>query len=226
MFLVFAVILRQVDWRTGLWFGSAKKIRAALREKIGLRTIQDSVRRLSKLGYLKSFHKNGARENYTIAVDRYPISMGKWAGHRLDALAMTNSNAPVYVADAPDTDSAESAAIAGDAPLMAAQAAFDLFSDGAYGDMDGDEKTALQMVLWTIYRAAAAKNKPTIPTTLGYYEATRANLMEQHEHGGWENVLDTVDAKFDAHAFGFVGANNPALLEWLTEKRQELWCLE
>ena len=100
--------------------------------------------------------------------------------------------------------------------LAAAQAALKMFSEKSWGDMDADEQTGLQMVLWVLYRAAVAGE---VPRTVDYYSQARSNFLEQHEIG-WEQILETAEEKFDMHAYAFVEAENPPLLNWLMEKRQ------
>jgi hypothetical protein len=223
MLSVFLVILRQADYETGMWRGCAKRLYQALGEQIELRVIKHALRRLFKDGYLKSFRKPGSRKNYLVAINKYAIRFGKWNGYRLNAAATHDPNAPVYVQVQEPAERTHPSASQNDG-LAAAQAAFDLFSGQAYGDMGSDPLTALRMVLWTIYRAAVVKENPLIPPSLAYYEATRANFMEQHEIG-WEQVLETAEAKFEKHAYEFIQSESPALLDWLVNQREEVAAL-
>src|SRR6266478_6354638 len=59
MWGVYSVILRQLNFDTGIWRGTAYKICAAWGDRIPLRTIQENLRNLCDAHYVKSFHVQG-----------------------------------------------------------------------------------------------------------------------------------------------------------------------
>jgi hypothetical protein len=94
---VLCIVLRQVDYKTGIWKGSAARVAAALGGKVKLRTVQDALQSLQESGHLKSFHRRGQRHNYLVAIPGYAVRSGKWAGYTLDAERTTDPKRPVYV---------------------------------------------------------------------------------------------------------------------------------
>jgi hypothetical protein len=96
MWGIYSVILRQLNFDTGIWRGTAYKICAAWGDRIPLRTIQENLRNLCDAGYVKSFHVQGQRGGYVIAVEGYRIRFGPKEGHILNAMATTDPNYPVY----------------------------------------------------------------------------------------------------------------------------------
>jgi hypothetical protein len=96
MWGVYSVILRQLNFDTGIWRGTAYKICAAWGDRIPLRTIQENLRNLCDAHYVKSFHVQGQRGGYVIAVEGYRIRFGTKEGHILNAMATTDPNNPVY----------------------------------------------------------------------------------------------------------------------------------
>ncbi len=99
MFCVYTMILKQVDYETGIASESGDKIAAGWGEQIPLRTAQKNMKLLEEGGYIKSFHQKGKRGNYPIAIYNYPIRYGTWKGYRLDALATIDPKRPVYRKD-------------------------------------------------------------------------------------------------------------------------------
>jgi hypothetical protein len=96
MWGVYGVLLRQVDFETGVWRGTAYKISAAWNEHLELRTVQRTLARLED-GYIKAFRNpNGQRGGYYILLHNYRIRFGPMAGHYLDALATTDPKDPIY----------------------------------------------------------------------------------------------------------------------------------
>jgi hypothetical protein len=98
-FCVLAMLLRQVDFNTGIWTGSAYRIQVGLGFQLNLRTIQDVMKSLVEKGVIKSFHRKGQRNDYQVAIDDYHVRFGKWQGYRLDAGATTDPYHPVYRTD-------------------------------------------------------------------------------------------------------------------------------
>jgi hypothetical protein len=96
MWGVYGVLLRQVDFETGIWRGTAYKISVAWNDHLELRTVQRTLTRLEN-GYIKAFRNpNGQRGGYHILLHNYRIRFGSLAGHYLDALATTDPKHPVY----------------------------------------------------------------------------------------------------------------------------------
>jgi hypothetical protein len=62
------------DYRTGVAFGSAEKVRALCPRDTSLRTVQRSLDRLEKIGWIKRFRTPGARGNYPILVGKYFVT--------------------------------------------------------------------------------------------------------------------------------------------------------
>lgn len=97
MLCVYTMILRQVDFETGVWHGSAYRICDGWGWQIKHRTAQDSMKKLCDAGYLKSFHISGSRNDYAVLVHGYKVRFGKWRGHKLDAEATKDWRIPVFV---------------------------------------------------------------------------------------------------------------------------------
>jgi hypothetical protein len=99
MWCVYMIVLRQCDFETGIWRGTAYKIHAALGGQMHLRTVQNTFKALCDAGYLRSFHVRNERGNYPVLIDRYPVRFGKHKGYRVNAAATVDPNAPVYQRD-------------------------------------------------------------------------------------------------------------------------------
>jgi hypothetical protein len=96
MWGVYGVLLRQVDFETGVWRGTAYKITAAWNEHLELRTVQRTLARLEE-GYIKMFRNpRGQRGGYYILLNNYRIRFGRMAGHYLDALSTADPRNPIY----------------------------------------------------------------------------------------------------------------------------------
>jgi hypothetical protein len=108
---VFTVILFQVDFKTGIWSGSAPRIVAAAPRGATLRGVQRVISRLAKIGFLKVFHQHGRRGNYKVLIHKYEPQSGALMGRRLNALISGCWWNPVYesCAETDTEDSAEAA---------------------------------------------------------------------------------------------------------------------
>jgi hypothetical protein len=95
---VFLVILLQANFETGIWRGSAARLRAAAPRGATLRDVQRSLERLRKIGFIKVFHVRGQRGNYSCLINRYQPEFGALRGKRLNADASTSWKSPVYEA--------------------------------------------------------------------------------------------------------------------------------
>ena len=93
---VFLILLEQCDYQTGMWKGSAPKVQCGIAEAIPRRTIQSHLETLAEAGYIKSFHQQGKRGNYFVAICDYRVRIGQHAGMLLEANATTDPSHPVY----------------------------------------------------------------------------------------------------------------------------------
>jgi hypothetical protein len=98
-YATYSIILRQANWETGIWVGSAEKVRTACNLSMSLRTIQRAIQSLEQANYLRDFRKPGERGNRPVAIHRYSVRFGAHKGERLDALSTTDPSAPVFEAD-------------------------------------------------------------------------------------------------------------------------------
>jgi hypothetical protein len=95
-FCVYSMLLRHLDFETGIWTGSAYWIYVGWGGQLSHRTIQDSLKRLGDKGLIKSFHRRGQRNDYAVAIHNYHVRFGKWKGCKLDASATTDPRQPFY----------------------------------------------------------------------------------------------------------------------------------
>ena len=97
---VYYVILRQCDWKTGIWKGSAAKIVAAYGFSPDLRDVQRSMHRLREIqmiNYRDGRGQNrGKRGNYPVLIHHYKPQKGAYSGMRLNAFAPGSLEHPVY----------------------------------------------------------------------------------------------------------------------------------
>jgi len=101
------------------------------------------------------------------------------------------------------------------APVAAIKDAYKIFCQ----EMNPD--TALDVVLWILYRAASVKSGAQIPQSAEYYRQAKDNLIYQHEHD-WERLIEDAERKFCKHAYFFVEEKNPELIAWLKGRAQEI----
>lgn len=97
---VYLILHLQCDFRTGIWIGSAEKIRVACPRSTTIRAIQKSISRLRKIGFVKTFSTRGKRGNYPLILDKYVVQSGALTGRRLNASLTTDWRRPVYEAGA------------------------------------------------------------------------------------------------------------------------------
>src|SRR5260370_14267118 len=102
-----------------------------------------------------------------------------------------------------------------DAASLAARNAFDTFCQ------EMEERSAFDMVLWILYRAASIKSGAQIPRSVEYYREAKDNLIGQHDYD-WEAITDSAEDKFNKHAYRLVEAKSPDLLAWLKDKARQL----
>jgi hypothetical protein len=106
-FCVYSMLLRQADFDTGIWTGSASYICIGWGRQLNQRTVQHRLKQLAEKGLIKSFHRRGQRSDYAVAIHNYRVRYGKWKGYKLDASATTDSRHPVYRPDCEPTTISE-----------------------------------------------------------------------------------------------------------------------
>jgi hypothetical protein len=103
--LTYILLLRQVDFETGIWNGCGKKLELALDGQLSGRTMLRTLEELEEKGYVKRFpKKKGARGNYPVLIHKYPVRFGPQDGRRLNALKTTDLKNPVYERDGQNPD--------------------------------------------------------------------------------------------------------------------------
>jgi hypothetical protein len=93
---VYTVIHWQADFKTGVWRGSAPKIHATGPRGASLRDIQRSIQTLTRIGFLRTFHKHGQRGNYPAIISKFQPLSGALRGKRLNAVKSDDWRRPVY----------------------------------------------------------------------------------------------------------------------------------
>ncbi len=93
---LYAVILLQVDFRSGIWWGSAPRLQAAAPRGISLRDVQRGLQNLNEIRFLRPFHEHGARGNYPVLIDKYDVKIGALKGKRLNAWKSESWQRPFY----------------------------------------------------------------------------------------------------------------------------------
>ena len=191
------------DKRTGLFSST----------QYGVLSAEEWAQRYPHVCLAESSHQNGtgAGPDCGNPADKY----GGRRQHPVLKMGMTSPQNGTYSAE--ENSVKENRKIDTADPLSAARAAYNLFCREGYGDMDPEEQTAFQMIVWTLYRAVAAGQ---IPRTAAYYIESRDNFLEQNV--GWYNILETAEDKFHKHAADFVHARCPDLTRWLHEKACEM----
>ena len=93
---LYVIVHLQADFRTGIWWGSAPKLHASAPAGTSLREVQRGLQRLAKIGFLRPFHKHGARGNYPVLINKYDIKVGALKGKRLNAWESESWKNPRY----------------------------------------------------------------------------------------------------------------------------------
>jgi hypothetical protein len=161
MWCVYSMLLRQVDFETGIWRGTAYRIQHAWNFQIPERTVQAALKRLCESGRLKSFHVKGDKKDYPVAIHGYKIRYGKWAGHLMDAGATANPKSPVYVRPENGQDSPQD-----DRIVTAAT------------PQDDRRNTAARPY-------ANARNTPDVPDSPDVLEIPESTKPSNHSTDGW-----------------------------------------
>ena len=98
-FCCYSLMLKQVNYETGIWRGSAEKIRVACNGGMAERTIQRAIQELEEAKYIRDFRRQGERGNKPIALHGYSVRFGPHKGQRLNALSTIDPHTPVYEPD-------------------------------------------------------------------------------------------------------------------------------
>jgi hypothetical protein len=93
---IYTAIHWQADFKTGIWWGSAPKLHAIGPTGFSLRSVQRSIEKLTRIGFLKPFHKHGQRGNYPVLINKYLPLSGALRNFRLNAAASADWRSPKY----------------------------------------------------------------------------------------------------------------------------------
>lgn len=107
MFLAFCVLLHQCDWATGVWTGSAARLREAI-PSWSLPTCVRVINRLVRGQYIDSEHVRGLRGNYKVLINNYEPTAGPLAGKRLRKTQGINWREAVRIDESKVTSDSES----------------------------------------------------------------------------------------------------------------------
>ena len=92
--LAYIYMASQADTRDGVWIGSAGALAGEL--CIRERTARDVIERLSRLQYIRRFPVPGRHICYPVLINKYLVTDGEHAGHRLNAAASQSWNQLVF----------------------------------------------------------------------------------------------------------------------------------
>jgi hypothetical protein len=84
---VYLILLKQADWKTGVWWGTAYDIKKALGNNEKLSLIRKSIRNLCNKRYVRSMYRQGERGAYPMLLHKYRPSVGDMKGKVLNAWA-------------------------------------------------------------------------------------------------------------------------------------------
>ena len=93
---LYVLIHLQSDWDTGVWIGSAEKIRISCPRGIDLRQAQRALQHLEEIGFIKRFRIGAQRGNYGVLINKFEPSFGALMAHRLNAEKSTDWKHPIY----------------------------------------------------------------------------------------------------------------------------------
>jgi len=95
---MYFVILTQLDFETGVWFGSAFRLVDAINGACSVHVARGFLRKFVRMGWLKSW-KNQTRTKTvtTYLVDKYEPTAGPHKGKRVNAYLTTDWKSPVFL---------------------------------------------------------------------------------------------------------------------------------
>jgi hypothetical protein len=93
---VYVMLHLIADCTSGVWIGSAVKLRLLYFSTTDLRTIQRIVKHLENIRFIRCFRIQGRKGNYAFLVNNYPVSKGTFLGKRLNAWESPDAESLVY----------------------------------------------------------------------------------------------------------------------------------
>jgi hypothetical protein len=93
---LYITIHRQCDWSTGVWMGSATKLRSLSPGEGSLRSFQRALQHMVEIGLLKHFHTRGTRGNFPWLLNKFICRTGVHEGKQLCAEESISSKAIIY----------------------------------------------------------------------------------------------------------------------------------
>ncbi len=93
-FGIYVKIHLGADYKTGVWWGSAKKLLTEGPADGSLRRIRESLRRLASIIFIKPFRVRGRRGNYPVLINKFDLR-GELRGYRVNAEKTTDWRHPV-----------------------------------------------------------------------------------------------------------------------------------
>jgi hypothetical protein len=93
---VYLILHLQADFHSGIWIGSAPRLMATAPRGTSLRDMQRALLRLAEIGFIKTFHKRGARGNYRVLINKYEPHSGALRGMRLNAEKTLDWRSPIF----------------------------------------------------------------------------------------------------------------------------------
>ena len=113
---IYTTIHLQADFKTGIWRGSAPRLLAAAPRGASIRDVQRWLQILTRIRFLRPFHRHGERGNYPVLIDKYDVRIGALKGMRLNAWASTSWEQPCYEVCALGDAEDDAVPVAVDAP--------------------------------------------------------------------------------------------------------------
>jgi len=107
-FGIYVILHLQADYRTGVWTGSAPRLRAAGPRGARMRDLQRALQRLGQIGFIRIFRIPGKRGNYHVLIHKFESTDTALIGRRLNAFKSSSWEELVFEACIDDdTDGAD-----------------------------------------------------------------------------------------------------------------------
>jgi hypothetical protein len=117
-FGIYVILHLQADYRTGVWTGSAPRLRAAAPRGARKRDLQRALQRLGEIGFIRIFRIPGKRGNYHVLIHKFESTDTALSGKRLNAFKSSSWEELVFEActddDTDGTDNDTDTATDGD----------------------------------------------------------------------------------------------------------------
>ena len=108
-FGIYVILHLQADYRTGVWTGSAPRLRAAGPRGARMRDLQRALHRLGEIGFIRIFRTPGKRGNYHVLIHKFESTDTALSGKRLNAFKSSSWEQLVFeVCTDDNTDSTDS----------------------------------------------------------------------------------------------------------------------